>query len=291
MKKIYCRPKSSIFILFIFLLLFMSSGARAAESVFTIQTGSFKSQDDARNQFDSMIQKLSADNLDYLRIESIGDYYVVRLGKFEDFSEAEEFLKAYKSELSGAAVMRVYYIEKRIVEAYKKPTLIEPPEDIPEDQSDVVKDIIQKPLKAQIKMISDLASNEKYEEAFDISSAAIKVHPEDAKLIGWHGAVLFKMKRPAEAIKYFRKASELSPEVSDYHSAIGYCLFFLGRINDSIEKFKESLKLDGTNIDALAGLSVAYGKIGEKDKAMDVYNKLREIDTETADKILEILEK
>ena len=79
----------------------------AEESRFhTIQTGSFVNVETATEQFDSITKRLHDQDLEFLRIERIGKYYAVRLGKFKDYSTAKKFLDAHESQLTGAIVIR-----------------------------------------------------------------------------------------------------------------------------------------------------------------------------------------
>ncbi len=88
-------------------------------TIHTIQTGSMISMTDAQKQFDSISRLLNEKELNFLRIEKIGNYYAVRLGKFEDYATAENLLKAIKSRLSTAIIMKAYIKNERIILLYK----------------------------------------------------------------------------------------------------------------------------------------------------------------------------
>ncbi|NOZ69629.1 MAG: tetratricopeptide repeat protein [Deferribacteres bacterium] len=345
-------------------LALLSYGYAASETIFTIQAGSFRSRPDAFRQFDLLQRKLSAEGREYLRVEKIGKFHAVRLGKFEDRLEAEEFLSANKSVLRGAIVMNAYFIPARIERLYKGPlppaeevdeggtppaaggeTGVKIPETV-EEQIGMISGLFEKQdyenalrvVKAavakrpddpelnawygtillkmnhpdeamkyfkkaadllpdisreeQIRMISDLLEKHEYENALRLAKTAVMTkRPDDAELNAWYGSILLKMDQPEEAIKYFRKASELQPDVSDYYSGIGYCLSFSGRFEEAIDEFSKALALEPDNIDALTGLGVAYAKTGRKGQAMDVYMKLKGIESETAEKLLQIIER
>ena len=279
--------------------LLSASDSSAALSIFTVQTGSFENAVDARRQFDAIVRELNKADLEYLRIEKIGKFYTVRIGKFSNHRSAEKFLLANKSGLPGTIVMNAYFKDERIERLYKSPstekkqpsarTLPSAPGLAPAKPLITEKDIAPKTLDEQIEKISALVNKKAYDKALEVTESAMAVRPEEHQLIGWHGAVLVKMQLPDKAIAYFRKASELSPAVPAYHSGLGYCLFFLGKFNEAIDEFNETLVLDPVHIDALAGLGVAYGKTGEKEKAMIAYNRLKGIDSDVADKIFRII--
>ncbi len=93
----------------------------ASESIYTIQTGSFISIAPTQKQFDSIVQGLNEKELDYLRIEKIGKFYSLRLGKFEDHATAKKFFQAIKPQLSTAIIMKAYIKDERIIRLYKSP--------------------------------------------------------------------------------------------------------------------------------------------------------------------------
>jgi hypothetical protein len=67
------------------------AGKEERHLFYTIQTGSFIDVERARKQFDSVMQGLF--EKDYLRIEMIGKFYSVRLGKFRKYAGAEKLLQ------------------------------------------------------------------------------------------------------------------------------------------------------------------------------------------------------
>ena len=300
LKKITDHLTALIFLPILLFLILPAHNAYADDSIFTVQSGSFESADDARKQFDLIVRELNKDNLSYLRIERIGRFYTVRIGKFNDHQKAKEFLLSNQSVLSGAIVMNAYLKDDRIERIYEEIPLDEKPPAADEPESSPIpepaqfnayeKSVVPRALDEQIEIISDLVNSKDYDRALEEIESAMAVRPEEPQLIGWHGAVLIKKNLPEKAIEYFRKASELSPSVPDYHSGLGYCLFFLDRLDEAINEFNTTLVLDPEHIDALAGLGVAYRKAGDKEKAMNVYNRLMEINRDVAYKILQVIE-
>lgn len=88
--------------------------------VYTIQTGSFIGMKYAGKQFNYLVKSLNKKRLDYLRIERIGRYNAVRLGKFDSHAAAEKFLRANKSHLSKAIILDAYIKDERIKKLYKR---------------------------------------------------------------------------------------------------------------------------------------------------------------------------
>ncbi len=91
----------------------------ASQLVYTVQIYSQKSIADAQKQFNSILQSLNEKNLNLLRIEKIGKYYTVRLGKFENYANAKKFLQEIKPRLSEAIILKAYIKNERIVQLYE----------------------------------------------------------------------------------------------------------------------------------------------------------------------------
>lgn len=242
-------------------------------SFYTIQTGSFTDEASALKEFDFILQRLNKDELEYLRVEKVGEFYSVRFGRFEDINTAEDFHRRISTRLPGSIIIRAYLIEERILKRYTT-------EEIPADAE---------PLDYYIKRISALVDKKDYEGALKETRIAMVNRQDTPELNAWYGAILLKMNRASEAIAYLRKATELSPNVPDYHNALGYCLFFLENLDEAIEEFNKALSLEPSHIDALTGIAITYVRMGKKDEVMKIYDKLKRLDKETADKLLKII--
>ncbi|NOZ68669.1 MAG: PEGA domain-containing protein [Deferribacteres bacterium] len=90
-----------------------------SQKIYTIQVGSFTKAGYARKQFDSIARKLNKKALAYLRIEKVGKFYSVRLGKFKDYRAAEKFMQAIKTRLPGVIIVRSYLRPDRIIRIFK----------------------------------------------------------------------------------------------------------------------------------------------------------------------------
>jgi hypothetical protein len=90
----------------------------------TIQTGSFVDSKSAKKQFDSIVKRLNEKELSFLRIEKIGKFYALRLGKFKDYATANKFLQTNKTQLNGAIILKTDTSEDRIIQFYTKDSVI-----------------------------------------------------------------------------------------------------------------------------------------------------------------------
>lgn len=259
----------------VFLLLCISHSYPSTEQThrkfFTIQTGSFTDGVRAIEEFNLISQRLYEDELDYLRIERIGEYYTVRLGRFKDKKTAEGFLKGVIDRLPDSIIVEAYIIEERIVKRHS-----------PEIEKKV------RTKEDYIKTVSGLVNKGDYDSAFkEIRTAMIEME-SDPDLNAWYGAVLLKMNRAEESLPYLKKAVA-SSDKPDYHNALGYCFFFLNRFDKAVEEFNIALRLNPSHIDALTGLVITYVKMGKTDKARGVHDKLKRIDKGTSDRLLKII--
>jgi hypothetical protein len=90
-------------------------GSYSQPSLFyTIQAGSFNDMDSAWKLYDSILTKLNEKDLDYLRIEKVGEYYAVRIGKFWEQRHAKTFHDNIKSQLSTSKMMKAYIKKERL---------------------------------------------------------------------------------------------------------------------------------------------------------------------------------
>ncbi|MHA1916625.1 MAG: L,D-transpeptidase family protein [Promethearchaeota archaeon] len=86
--------------------------------IYTIQIESRTNSADAHEQFNTILQSLNKKDLNLLRIEKVGEYHTVRLGKFKHYATAKKFLKAIKPKLSRAIILKAYIKNKRIIKLY-----------------------------------------------------------------------------------------------------------------------------------------------------------------------------
>jgi hypothetical protein len=91
----------------------------ASRTYYTIQTGSYIEVMNARNEFKSINQSLVDKMLDNLRIEKVGEYYTVRLGKFEDYATTNQFHQTIKPQFPESIIVKADINDDRIVKLYE----------------------------------------------------------------------------------------------------------------------------------------------------------------------------
>jgi hypothetical protein len=90
----------------------------SANIIYTVQTGSFHETPSAQNQFDFLLQKLNKKDLEYLRIEKIGKYYAVRIGRFQNYDSAEKLLATIEPFSSSVIIVKAYIKDNRIIKRH-----------------------------------------------------------------------------------------------------------------------------------------------------------------------------
>jgi hypothetical protein len=87
----------------------------ASRLVYTIQIETQLKLADAQKQFNYLLRTLKEKNRNLLRIEKIGKYYTLRLGKFENYKSAKNFLQAMPPQLSEAIILKAHIKNERII--------------------------------------------------------------------------------------------------------------------------------------------------------------------------------
>jgi len=87
--------------------------------VYTIQTGSYTNIENAEEQVNSLLQLLNKKDLNFLRIEKIGQYFTVRFGKFENYASAKKFIREVKTSLPEAVILKADIKKESIIRWYE----------------------------------------------------------------------------------------------------------------------------------------------------------------------------
>jgi hypothetical protein len=78
------------------------------QRIYSIQTGNFERIANTQNYFKSMIREFDGNGVDYVRLVKVGEYYAVRLGKFNGYAAAKKFLTANQFQLPSAIILDNY---------------------------------------------------------------------------------------------------------------------------------------------------------------------------------------
>jgi hypothetical protein len=174
--------QAAIFSTFMFLLLCSPLTSYASGLIYTIQTGSFNTADDAQKHFNSIVTKLNKENLDNLRIEKIGDFFSVRIGKYEGYSIAVKSFQKIKPQLSDTFIMEAYFKDERIIKIYKGPSPVDGQRTEGAHLTKTVSEVEAKPVEAEkvTKTVSEVEAKpvEAEKEEDEVVPPDIEVQPE-----------------------------------------------------------------------------------------------------------------
>lgn len=272
------------------------------EEYYTLQIDNFLNVEQAKEKFNAVAKTIHEDKLKYLRIEKAGEYYSVRIGKYENYGLARDFQSGMGEELIGAIILKAFVKDEQIIDRYGE----EETSDVivVEGKKESVEDLFQErefvqgnvsvnpePVDAIINEVSTYFDNDDLGKAAELLRKGLARWPDNPDLHAWYGATLLNMRFPEKAYEQYRKAIEMSPDVPDYHAGLGFSLLdiYMDKARNSIEAFKKALDIDPDNVDALEGLGIVYVSINKKDLATEIYLQLRELDNDAALRLHQII--
>ncbi len=253
--------KQRYVIITLFLLSLITSFTALPEETFlTIQTGAFHSLKNAKKQFSFLKNRLPSNNLNLLRIEKTSRFYIVRVGKFSNLSEAKGVLKKIKTLVKDAQIIKSKGAQD-IIELF---------------------DGKRNSLDKVIFKANKLIANGNYNKAKLLVQKALEDFGDDDRLYALLGAAYLKTSEYDKAFRSFSKAISINDKRPEYFNGTGYALLFSNRPEEALFDFEKALKLKPDYSDALAGTAYAYLALGLKEDAMRIYHKLKEIDEKAA---------
>ncbi|OGW25512.1 MAG: hypothetical protein A2X59_04960 [Nitrospirae bacterium GWC2_42_7] len=292
-------------------------------------TYSLKALSFAEKHFEVLSEKLTEDEKNGLRIEEGSKYYIVRFGKFNNAVEAEKVLKKVKAIASDAFMLKVTDVEGvKILKSYDDKDQQQAKSNLPEkfatkldggankiispnstsNNNEVADDNMEPgvddtledlqadedPDDPRNKLLEDVSiqfDNKDYKKASELLKKGLEKWPNDPDLHAWYGATLLDSGSPEKAYREYRKAAELMPDVPDFHAGMGHSLLdsYIDRAKNSVTAFKKALEIDPDNVSALEGLGIVYVSMGKKFLAAEIYQHLKEIDSEAAERLNEFI--
>jgi tetratricopeptide (TPR) repeat protein len=242
------------------------------ESIYTIQTGSFKDSQSAEKRFRIIEQSLEETALQALRIEMIGKFYAVRVGRFARRAEAEQFLREHELSLKGAMVMKAYFIDKRILLIHNGVT----------SKNDI------KDFDYYHNLGLTYGKTGKYQEAVDAYKQAIKIKP-DADAYRNLGIAYNDLGKHQEAVDAYKQAIKIKPDFADAHYNLGKTYRYLSKHQEAADAYKQAIKIKPDFNAAHYNLGIAYHMIDDKVSALDEYKILKDLDKELANKLFNVI--
>ena len=286
-------------LIFSILLLLLPLISYSSQLIFTIQIGSYISLASAEKKYDLLTHRLDKDKLDYLRIEKLGKYYTLRLGKFGNHSAAKKFFKTVKPRLPKAIIRQTYLKNKKIIKLYtdsssvkkkkvkaKAPSVPGPNKIQPQvagKSSEKLKDIVLK----------EKTVNRVEENTLSVP-APEKLQPQVAKNI--KGMSLQEKIATVQALsdkKDFNSAEEIlrgeiavQPEHPDLNAWLGAVLLNMDQPLEAMKYFKKAVELSPKAPDFHNGIGYCLFFLNRFDKAVDAFNKAISLDPEHLDALI-----
>ncbi len=248
-----------------------------SDRYYTIHIGNFLSREDAEDELQRLKRHLSEEELKELVLEKTGQYFSLRLGRFKTYQEARDYLRSRNEYLTGVIVV----VTDRERESPYEPDKATPP----------VQGGNTLTAGTLLKEVDSLIAEGHYGRAAQVLRDAISNSPSDPELHARYGEVLLRMGFSDRALQQYKKAVELAPDVAEFHTGMGYSLLnsHIDRAKDSIRAFKRALEIEPEDVNALEGLGIVYVSINRTDLAMEIYNRLKELDPEAADRLYSVI--
>ncbi|MTI87810.1 MAG: tetratricopeptide repeat protein [Balneolaceae bacterium] len=127
--------------------------------------------------------------------------------------------------------------------------------------------------------IGHISGNEAFEQAEKHANKAIELNNSraDSYIALGYVNLLFKWDFD-QAEANFRKAITLEPDNSEGRQAYGFFNRVIGNYPKMIEQAKAAVKIDPLSLPALLELGRSYWAINENDKALEIFDKILELD-------------
>jgi tetratricopeptide (TPR) repeat protein len=124
-----------------------------------------------------------------------------------------------------------------------------------------------------------------YQEAEMCLRRAISLQPANARFQCHLGILLLRRNDAANAEKSFIKAIELKPEYALSHYELGKVRAQSKQWKEASEELEKAIALDPGLTSAYYQLGIVYGRLGEKEKAQDMFARLRKLQQQEMDEL------
>jgi protein O-mannosyl-transferase len=131
----------------------------------------------------------------------------------------------------------------------------------------------------------------RYPDAMEQFSQAVKIRPRYADARNNLGVTYGGVGRFAEAMEQFSQAIKIKPDYAEAYANLGIAYHKLGRFAEAIDADKQAIKIKPDYVEAHKNLGIAYLAIGDKNSAVEEYKILMTLDVQTANKLLNQINK
>ena len=118
-----------------------------------------------------------------------------------------------------------------------------------------------------------LLSNGRYEELVNYLKMRIKINPNYAMTHFYLGLAYERLSRSNEAIEAYKGAIRIEPDDSDFYYNLGVSYIRLGNHNEAIKAFKQTVRIKPDDAEALLNLGYSYGELSRDKEAIKAYEQ------------------
>lgn len=122
-----------------------------------------------------------------------------------------------------------------------------------------------------------LLSNGRYEELMNYLKMRIKNSPNNAMAHFYLGLAFERLSRGNEAIEAYKGAIRIEPDDSDFYYNLGVSYIRLGNQNEAIKAFKQNVRMKPDDVQALLNLGYSYGELSRYKEAIKAYEQAIQI--------------
>jgi Flp pilus assembly protein TadD len=130
-----------------------------------------------------------------------------------------------------------------------------------------------------------------YREAIDAYMQALRLKPDDASTYNNLGLAYSSSGMHNDATDAFKRAISLKPDYAEAYTNLGVTCEDLGMRRDAMEMYKKALRLKPDHTRALYNLGRLYLLNNDRGSALDIYKTLRNLNTQLADRLFNMIYK
>ena len=120
--------------------------------------------------------------------------------------------------------------------------------------------------------------------AIKIYQWALRKNPKDSDILYLFADELFNCGYFEEAIRSYQQVVKIKPKNVTAWKKLGEAHRKIKQYEEAIHAYLKSLSNDGNNSEALYGIGIAYANCGQVSNVMSVFNKLKDLDQDKADR-------